>query len=252
LSTGFRINRAADDAAGLSISEGLISQIRGYEQSIRNSQDGYSLLSVAEGATSTINENLQRIRELTVQAANDTLSSVERDAISLEINQRIEDIDRIADTTSFNGVDLLNASTPASLNLQIGPNGTDTLDVGPALGDATASAIGMPAAGTVDLVDGTTARAFLDTIDSSINTLSARRSEIGAYQNRLESVIDNLSVTSMNMSAANSRIRDTDIASETSKLVRNQLLQQFSVQLLAQSNSMQGNLTLGLLGSLGR
>jgi flagellin len=252
LSTGYRINRAADDAAGLSISEQLISQIRGYEQSIRNAQDGYSMLSVAEGATSTINENLQRIRELSVQAANDTLSTAERGAISAEINQRLEDIDRISDTTKFNNIDLLNENVPAQLNLQVGPGSSDVIDISDALGDAAATALGLPSAGTVDLSTGTAARAFIDTVDSAIETLNTRRSSIGAYQNRLDSVISNLSVSSMNVSAANSRIRDTDIAAETSRLVRYQMIQQFDIQLLAQVNSMQANMTLSLIGSLQR
>lgn len=250
LSTGYRINRASDDAAGLSISETLITQIRGYEQSIRNSEDGYSLLSIAEGGASTISENLQRIRELTVQAANDTLATAERSAISAEINQRMDDIDRISDSTKFNQIDLLNENVPAQLNLQIGPNSTDTLNIGPALSDMASTALGLPA--TITLSTSTSATDFLTTVDAAISQVSSKRSSIGAMQNRLESVIDNLSITSMNMSAANSRIRDTDIASETSKFVRSQLLQQFDVSLLSQMNSMSSNISLSLIASIGR
>lgn len=252
LSTGYRINKAADDAAGLSISETLIGQIRGYEQSIRNAQDGYSLLSVAEGATSTISENIQRIRELTVQAANDTLGTAERTAISSEINQRLQDIDRIADTTKFTNINLLNNNVPSNLNLQIGPNSSDTLDIAPALGNASSTALGLPSAGTVNLSTGTAARNFLTTVDSALSTLNTRRSNIGAYQNRLDSVISNLSTTSMNVASANSRIRDTDIASETSRFVQNQLLQQFGVSLLAQVNSSAANIGLMLINSIAR
>lgn len=254
LATGYRINRAADDAAGLSISETLITQIRGYEQSVRNAQDGYSMLSVAEGATATISENLQRIRELTVQAGNDTLGSSERDAISQEINQRLEDIDRIADSTTFGQVHLLNDTAPTTFNLQIGPNGTsnDVLDVAPALGDAASTALGLTQPGNVDLSDGTTARQFLDDVDAAISSLNSRRSTLGAMMNRLDSVVDNLSTSAMNVAAANSRIRDTDIASETSRYIRNQLLQQFDVSLMAQVNNNMASLTLGLIGSLNR
>lgn len=252
LSTGYRINRAADDSAGLSISENLISQIRGYEQSIRNAQDGYNMLSIAEGATSTISENLQRVRELTVQAANDTNSTSERNAINSEINQRLSDIDRISDTTEFNGIELLSENAPAQLDLQIGPNSGDTLDVAAALGDAASTALGLPVAGTVDLADSATAQAFLTDVDAALSTLNSKRSDIGAYQNRLDSVVDSLSVASMNTAAANSRIRDTDIASETSKMVKFQMLQQFDVSLLSQMNSMNANITLSLIGSIGR
>ncbi|MEW5822676.1 MAG: flagellin [Cyanobacteriota bacterium] len=254
LSTGYRINRASDDAAGLSISETLITQIRGYEQSIRNAQDGYSMLSVAEGATSTISENLQRIRELTVQAGNDTLGSSERDAINAEINQRLEDIDRISESTQFSGVQLLSENAPANFVLQIGPNATanDSLDVASALGDAGATALGLTVPGNVDLSDAAAATSFLTTVDSAISTLSSRRSTLGAFQNRIDSVIDNLSTAAMNVSAANSRIRDTDIATETSNYVRYSLLQQFDVSLMAQVNNNMASISLGLINSLNR
>lgn len=257
LSTGYRINHASDDAAGLSISETLIGQIRGYEQSIRNAQDGYNMLSVAEGATSTISENLQRIRELTVQAANDTYSSTERRAIASEVSQRVEDINRVAESAEFNSVQLLDDSV-RSVILQIGPNGSsvDTLQLSGALQTATASALGIDdmsiitassgVAGAVYQSAGAAAN-FLNTIDSALETLNSRRADIGALQNRLDSVVDNLSTTSMNLASANSRIRDTDIASESSRLVRNQLLQQFDVQLMAQANNQMSNLTLTLL-----
>lgn len=250
LSTGYRINHAKDDSAGLSISEHLLSQIRGYEQSVRNAQDGSSLLSVAEGATTTITDNLQRIRELTVQAANDTLGSVERDSISQEINQRMEDIDRISDTTKFGDVELLSENSPAAFNLQVGPDGSDVIDIASALGDMSVTAIGLTQAGNVDLSTNAAATAFLADIDAALENVNSSRSTMGAMQNRLDSVVDNLSTASMNMSAANSRIRDTDIASESSKLVRSQLLQQFQVSLMAQVNSSMSNLTLGLLNSM--
>lgn len=250
LSTGYRINHAKDDAAGLSISEHLLSQIRGYEQSIRNAQDGQSMIGVAEGATTTITDNLQRIRELTVQAANDTLGSAERDSISQEINQRMEDIDRISDTTKFGDVELLSENAPANFNLQVGPDGSDVIDIGAAMGDMSVTAIGLTQAGNVDLSTNAAATAFLDDIDAALANVNSQRSTMGAMENRLDSVVDNLSTTSLNMSAANSRIRDTDIASESAKLVKNQLLQQFQVSLMAQTNSSMSNLTLGLLSGI--
>jgi len=250
LSTGYRINRAADDAAGLSISEKFLSQIKGYEQSIRNTQDGDSLLSIADGSMNNVSEHLQRIRELTVQAGNSTLGSSERSAVNAEINQRLTDINRIADTTKFNNINLLNSSAPATFKLQIGPGTSDTMDIGTALGNSRATAIGLPSAGSVNLSTATAANNFLTTIDTAINTVNTKRSTIGAYQNRLDSVINNLSVTSMNISSANSRIRDTDIASETSHFVRNQLLQQYGVSLMSQVNSMHSTVTLGMLSSM--
>lgn len=250
LSTGYRINKAADDAAGLSISEKLITQITGYEQSIRNSQDAYSLLTVADGGTSIVSENLQRIRELSVQAANDTLGTNERAAISTEINQRLADIDRIADTTKFNNTNLLNNSIPSSMKIQIGPNSGDSMDIKSALGNVRSTAIGLTASGNVHISTATGATAFLTKVDTAINNISTKRSNIGAYQNRLDSVIDSLSITSMNVASANSRIRDTDIASETQKFVRSQLVQQFTTSLLSQANSSASSTTLGLLNSV--
>lgn len=250
LSTGYRINSAADDAAGLSISQKFLSQISGYEQSIRNTQDGDSLLTITDGAMDSISEHLQRVRELTVQAANSTLGSSDRAAVNTEINQRLTDINRIADTTKFNNINLLNSSAPSTFNLQIGPNGTDTLNIGSALGNTRATAIGLPSAGTVNLTSATSANNFLSTIDTAINAINAKRSTVGAYQNRLSSVVENLSVTSMNLSSANSRIRDTDIASTTATFVKQQLVQQFGVSLMSQVNSMHSTATLGMLSSM--
>lgn len=250
LSTGYRINKAADDAAGLSISEKLKTQITGYEQSIRNSQDAYSLLTVAEGGSSIVTENLQRIRELTVQAANDTLGTSERAAISTEINQRLTDINRIADTTKFNNINLLNNQIPSNMKIQIGPNSGDAMDIQSALGNIRTTAIGLTAAGSVNITTATGATAFLTKVDTAISNVTSKRSNIGAFQNRLDSVIDSLSVTSMNVASANSRIRDTDIASETQRFVRSQLVQQFTTSLLSQANSSASSTTLGLLNSV--
>lgn len=244
LSTGLRINHAKDDVAGLQISEILRTQIRGLDMALRNTQDGASMLQVAEGGFETITENIQRIRELTVQGANDTYSSTERTAIAKEIVQRMADISQIANTSKFNGVQLLDG-TQSSFNIQIGANGTanDIISLSAALQTATGSALNLTVgsitvgAGGV-FENGTNARAYLATIDAALNTMFDRRSTIGALQNRMDSVINNIEIAKENLSASESRIRDLDIAAETTKLTRNQVLQQASVSILAQANQL--------------
>ena len=241
LSTGLRINHVKDDVAGLQISEILRTQIRGLDMSLRNTQDGASLLQVAEGSYETITENVQRIRELTVQGANDTYATSERTAIAKEIAQRMLDITQIANTSRFNGVQLLDG-TQSSFIIQIGCNGTtnDTFQLSAALQVATAESLGLTlasitvAAGGV-FESGGNARAYLATIDAALNTMFERRSTIGAFQNRMDSIISNIEITKENLSASESRIRDLDIASETAKLTKNQILQQASVSILAQA-----------------
>ncbi len=271
LASGHRINRAADDAAGLTISENLTGQIRGMKKALQNTQDGISILQIAEGALTVINDNLQRMRELTVQAANDTNSQGQRDAIARELRSRAEDIQRIADATQFNGIQLLDGSATNAL-LQIGADSnvvTNTVDITPALSNAGIDAssvppgIGVidsagalftslddiydPVAGTSpDLISGNNARAFLDNLDTAINNVTTRLSTIGSLQNQLESVTTNLSIAIENFSASNSRIRDLDVAAESSILVQNQILQQASVSVLAQANNIP-QLTLQLL-----
>lgn len=259
LSTGYKINHAKDDVAGMQISEILRTQIRGYNKAIQNAQDGASMLQVGEGAFESITENIQRIRELTVQAANDTYGSNERRAIAREVSQRLDDIDRVANSTQFNGVSLLNGSQ-SSFILQIGPNAVanvDTLQLSQALQTATASALDQQFAdrslitadtGTANarFGSGGFARAYLAEIDTALNEMFNRRSEIGALQNRLDSVITSLEVASENLSASDSRIRDLDIAEETSRLTRNQVLQQASASVLAQANQIPA-LALNLL-----
>ncbi|MEW5821288.1 MAG: flagellin [Cyanobacteriota bacterium] len=243
LSSGLRINRAADDAAGLSISETLRTQIRGNKQAIANSQDGINILQVAEGGLSTVGENLQRIRELTVQAANDTNATNERTAIAQEVYERFRDIDRIASSLRFNTVTLLDGSA-TDFTLQIGPNAsytTNALRIGDVLQTATTSAIGLNIVSVTVGVggyfeDGTNARNFLGTLDTAIQNLQGLRGQIGAYQNRLESTVESLTIAMENITATESQIRDLDVASESGRLVRNQILQQAAVGVLAQSN----------------
>lgn len=253
LSSGYRINKAADDAAGLNISENLRTQTRGLYMAINNAQDGVNLLQVAEGGLSVMTENLQRIRELTVQAANDTNYTNERRAIATEVNQRLLDITRIASTLKFNTIELLTGAS-SQATLQIGANSdpaTNALTVGAVLQRATATALGFTMASiTVGAggayLSGANCRSFLDTIDTAIQNLFSRRSLIGAYTNRLQSTIQSLSIQRENLSASESRIRDLDVAEETSRLTKYQILQQASMSILVQA-SQAPQLALNLL-----
>ena len=254
LASGYRINRAADDAAGLGISETLRGQIRGNKVAINNTQDGVNILQIAEGALSTISENLQRIRELTIQAANDTNSSKERRAIAMEVQQRLEDINRIAKTTRGSNVQLLDG-TSTTFRLQIGSNtdvSTNTINIGELFVRSTSSAIGIDPSQTITATaggvygSGTNARTFINYIDSAISNVSGRRSKLGAYQNRLEATVENLSISVENLMTTESRIRNLDVAEETANMTKYQILQQASVNILSQANQAP-NLALQLL-----
>jgi flagellin len=259
LSSGYKINRAADDAAGLSISENLRGQIRGNAQAINNIQDGINMLQIAEGGLSVINENIQRIRELSVQAANDTNGSTERTAILSEVNARLLDIDRIAKSSKFNNIGLLDGTR--SVTLQIGASSdlsTNTIPIGNSvLTRATASSLGISTLSGIELSDITGAdwagvsnngiRIYLDSLDTALSNVTSRRSNIGAYQNRLQSALDNLNIVNQNLQAADSRIRDVDVAQETSSMTKYQILQQASASVLSQANNMP-SLALKLLG----
>jgi len=248
LSTGFRINKAADDAAGLTISESLKAQARGSLVASQNAQTGINLLQTAEGDLGIIQDNLQRIRDLAVQAANDTNGSSERTAIQSEVKQRLSEIDRLAKGSKFNSIKLLDGSSTA-LKLQIGVNSeasTNAIDVTETsnpLASASTSAGGLDielddmdgSNGTFDTADN--AAAYIDTIDAAISTVSSRRSTIGSIQNRLDSAIQSLSIKYENMAASESRIRDVDVSKEAASLTKNQILQQASATLLAQANS---------------
>jgi flagellin len=238
LSSGFRINRAGDDAAGLQISESLRAQIRGSKKALDNVQDGISILNIADGAQGVIVENIQRIRELTIQAANDTNATAQRTAIAAEINQRISDIDRIANSTLFNGVELLSSGTPSSFYIQLGPNSSSTndrIDIISALGDTTTGSGGLNLA-SADVSTSDAAIAYLDTIDTALEALNTKRATLGSITNRLESAVANLSVSIENLSSAESRIRNVNVAEESANLTRNQILQQGSSTILLQAN----------------
>jgi flagellin len=249
LASGLKINSASDNAAGLQISETLGSQIRGINQAVSNAQDGVNLLSVAEGSLSVINDNLQRIRELTVQAASDTNGSSQRTAIKQEIDARLSDINRIASSAEFNGIKLLSTATPSSLRIQVGANAVqslDTLNIAGALGDSSATTLGVVvSAGAV--ISNASALAFLSTVDTAINAVSTKRASIGSFQNRFASAISNLQITSQNFEASRSQIRDADIAQESAGLARNQILQSAATSILAQANQSSA-LALRLIG----
>ncbi len=240
MSTGFRINRAADDAAGLTISEGLKSQARGSDVAMSNAQNGINLLQTAEGDLAVIQDNLQRIRDLTVQASNGTYGSAERTAIKGEIDARVEEINRTAGVSKFNQIQLLDGTnSSAGLNLQIGAeSGSDNkIDIKNALKRATTTALGIA---SVSLGTATAAATFISSVDTAISNVSKQRSAIGALQNRLDSTIQSLGTRSENLNAANSRIRDVDVAKEAASLSKNQILQQASASLLAQANQAPG------------
>lgn len=254
LASGYRINRAADDAAGLQISETLRSQIRGTGQAINNAQDGLNLLSIAEGTMGVVQEHLQRMRELTVQAASDTNGSAQRDAIRAEIKERMSEINRITRTAEFNGILLLHSATPSSLRLQVGANARaslDTIDISGVLGSATATGLGLGNPGTtgsVNFSNNSAARDFLSSVDNALKNISTRRASIGALQNRLDGAISNLQITLENLESSESRIRNVDVAKEAALMTRNQILQQASASILAQANQAP-TLALSLIGN---
>ena len=240
LSSGFRINRAGDDAAGLQISEILRGQIRGSKKALENTQSGLNVLQIADGSMEMITENIQRIRELAVQAANDTNGAAQRVAINQEIDARRADIDRIAEASQFNGSVLLNGSEGTALDfvLQVGPNGAanaDEIDISASFADARVANIGLTIATGV-ITDNPTAQTYLGLVDTALATINAQRATIGSFMNRLESAANNLMNGIENLSAAESQIRNVDVAAESAEMTRNQILQQASSTILAQAN----------------
>ena len=248
LSSGYRINRGADDAAGLQISEKLRSQVRGSEKALDNTQDGVAVLNIVDGAYGRITENLQRMRELVVQAANDTNGSDQRNAIESELDELGNEITRIGDSTQFNGRNLLNGSI-TSFKLQVGPNDTsaqNTIDVSSAFNNVDSTSLGLDDANV--LVDSNAnSLNTLSRLDVALQTVNNKRSTIGAYVNRLESTASFLMVSIENQKAAESRIRNVDVAAESARLVSNQILQQAAAAMLGQANQAP-SLALQLLG----
>ncbi len=263
LSSGLRINSASDDAAGQAIANKMTAQIRGMDQASRNASDGISLVQTMEGGLDQINDNLQRIRELAVQGANDTNASEDRDAIVTEINERLAEIDRVAGSNNFNGTNLLNVSGGGSLSIQVGSN-TEAEDVitvttldasvtGLELDDASGGVVAAGANGMeFTLSSGGSAahtdfQSLVDAVDTATETLDTNRATLGATLNRFDSVIDNLATTSTNLSEARSRIEDADYAVEVSNMTRANILQQAGTSMLAQANQTPQSV-LSLLG----
>lgn len=253
LSSGLRINKAGDDAAGLTISEKMRGQIGGLNQAVRNAQDGISLIQTAEGALNETHSILNRMRDLAVQAANDTNTKDDRVAIQGELNQLLEEVDRIANDTEFNTQKLFGEENSSGTfvefkaTLQIGANKGQSLNITIGRMDTTASGLNLSGLKVADptasgatggLLTQSGADAAISTIDSAIKTVSEERSKLGAYQNRLEHTINNLTTTSENLSAAESRIRDVDMAEEMMKFTKNNILSQAATSMLAQANQM--------------
>ena len=239
LSSGYRINRAGDDAAGLSISEKMRSQIRGLDKASSNAQDGISLIQVAEGALNETHSILQRMNELATQAANDTNTTTDRTAIQKEINALTSEISRISSTTQFNTMNLLDGQFSGK-NLQIGALNGQKIQI--TIGAMNASSIGVK---NLDVTTFSSAGAAMSNIQKAIDKVSTQRSALGAVQNRLEHTIKNLDTTSENTSSAESRIRDTDMAKEMVSYSKNNILMQAGQSMLAQANQQnQGVLSL--------
>ncbi|MGV6857376.1 MAG: flagellin N-terminal helical domain-containing protein [bacterium] len=243
LSSGLRINSAKDDAAGLAVAEGMTSQIRGLGVAQRNASDGISMAQTAEGALGQITNNLQRMRELSVQSANEALGASDRTNLQKEVTQLESEIIRIVDTTEFNGKNLLDAAGGATndFNIQVGANGTDQI----AIKIDGMKGMSSYTAGTIDASTAAGATAAIAALDTDIDTVVGARATLGATQNRFEAVISNISNYSENLQAARSRITDTDFASETAAMTRNQILSQAGTSMVSQANSIpQGVLSL--------
>lgn len=243
LSSGLRINRAADDAAGLAISEKMRSQIRGLQMAERNALDAISLIQTAEGALNEVHSILQRMRELAVQAANGTNQDTDREALDSEFQQLIEEIDRIGKDTQFNKMNILAANQ--SISIQLGANNGQTLTMSwnqqlkTSLGEDNVNI------STLNIKTVTDAQNAISSLDDAIISVSKSRSKMGAYQNRLEHTINNLTTANENLTSAESRIRDTDMAMEMAEFTKNNILTQAAQAMLAQSNQLpQGILQL--------
>jgi flagellin len=249
LSTGLRINRASDDAAGLSVSEQLRTQVRGLNMGSRNIQDGISLINIAEGALNEVENMLQRMRELAIQASNDTLTSVERSYIEIETSQLRSEVDRIVSGTQYNSQQLLDGTNPWGTApggvLHIGPNNSALADsIQYQISPVDATSLGID---PVTMTTQTDATAAITTLDTALRSVNELRANLGAMVNRLEHALNNQENQEQNMQAAESVIRDADFALETTEFTRNQILTQSSTSMLAQANMLPQNV-LNLLG----
>jgi flagellin len=240
LSSGKRVNSAADDPAGLAISQTMTMQINGNNQGIRNANDGISMAQTAEGALGQIQNNLQTIRQIAVQAANGTVSDTNRSQLQTEVDQLTQEISRIVQTTNFNGTMLLSGG--ASITFQVGASGmADNQVVASGLDLTTGMnsyATSLSATGTINITTSAGASGVLSALDSDINTISNDRSQLGAVQNRFQAVVANMANYVQNLQDSRSRIVDTDFASETANLTSNQILQQAGTAILSQANQV--------------
>jgi len=244
LSSGLRVNSAKDDAAGLAVSQAFTAQIRGNSQAVRNANDGISLGQTAEGALGQIGSNVQRIREIAVQAANGTISNTNRSQLQKEVDQLTQEISRIVSTTQFNGTNLLSGAS--TLTFQVGADGTSTNQLSVTTTNlAVTGSSGLYAfnatltnTGTIDVTTQAAASAALSTLDSDISQVSTIRSTFGAVQNRFEAVISSLQNYVENLESSRSRILDADFAAETANLTRGQILQQAGTAVLSQANAL--------------
>lgn len=246
LSSGMRINSAADDASGLSVSERMRSQIRGLNQASRNVMNGISMLQTAEGFMQSTTDILQRIRELAVQSANGIYSDEDRSMLQTEVEQLVSEVDRISQIAEFNGMTLLSGRfAEDGIKLQVGANAEQNFTV--KLADMSATALGLKGAGqdgteqSISLADPDSANMALATIDEALKTVNKNRADIGASMNRMEMTKKGIDIASENISASESRIRDADMAKSITEHVRNQILQQSSISLLSQANTNNQN-----------
>jgi len=240
LSSGMRINSASDDAAGLGISENLSANIRSMAQAQRNANDGISMSQVAEGSMNDMQGIVSRMRELSVQSSNSTLGNTERGYIQTEFTQLSSEINRISAVTDFNGQKLLDGSASAGLTFQIGIQNTTNDRLSMSITKLTTSTLGSTSLhiASASLSTATNAQLAIGAFDKAIQQLSQARAKVGATQNRMTVTVSNLAVTQENLSAANSRIRDVDVAAESSSLTKSQILSQAGLAVLAQANSL--------------
>jgi flagellin len=245
LSSGSRINKASDDAVGLAISENFRSQLRGIKQANRNAQDGISMIQISEGGLSQISNNLVRLRELAIQAASDTNSDRERNYLNTEYQEMLSEIDRISGSTEFNGTPLL-SGVGESIDFQVNTKNSQEIDrvsYDPSSSDASTTALGVDFCSVATKVD---AQESLANIDDAINQVNSLRANLGAMQSRLTAAVETLMESEQNIATANSRIRDADIAEESSEFAKQNVLLQSGTAVLAQANQ-QNNLALSLL-----
>ena len=234
ISSGLRINSASEDAAGLGVATNLESQVISTRQAMRNTNDGISIIQTGESAANEVTDILQRMRELAVQSASETLADSERSFISDEFNQLRSEVARIASVTEFNGV-ALSDGTNSTINVQVGIQSTSASRITITLGDLTSSGLGID---SMDLSSTTGAQSALDTIDTALSSVNSLRSKLGAVQNRLDSALNNSQVSVEALSSASSQIMDTDFATESSNLTKLQIMQQAGIASLAQAKNM--------------